>query len=403
MFTPDRQNLSNILQSNLSFGQIKKVGFVYDVILDETNERAKNSDIESALIGAITFRTIDGLTIDVDSPLPVAYPIDKHIKSLPVRNETVEIYEFSPGLFGYRRIGLEINPTFTAFSDAIESTFSPKTSKTATSGEYSKVQQTNIPRSSQNKSKTEGYGKYFEPQSGIHKLKLYEGDTLLESRFGQSIRFSAYNNDQKTFSPTTIIRNGESSQNRQVAENLPIEEDVNQDGSVIVLSSADYQLNFKEPTNTKPDSFSSLESKLVGNQLLLNSDRVIISSKNYETRFYSKKGFAFASDGEYSIDLKGGMEIYAEDNVTISARDRIIQLDSGAAGKLYLGSSDIDLEPVVKGNILVELLSELIEIVGQAQFATPAGPTAPGPTNVAKLQTLMGKLNSCLSSRTYTV
>ena len=49
----------------------------------------------------------------------------------------------------------------------------------------------------------------------IHKLKLYEGDTILESRFGdQSIRFSGYNNDDNTFSPTIIIRNRESDPSR---------------------------------------------------------------------------------------------------------------------------------------------------------------------------------------------
>ena len=31
------------------------------------------------------------------------------------------------------------------------------------------------------------YGDYFEADEKIHRLKLYEGDTLLESRFGQSM------------------------------------------------------------------------------------------------------------------------------------------------------------------------------------------------------------------------
>jgi hypothetical protein len=41
--------------------------------------------------------------------------------------------------------------------------------------------------------------------------------------------------------------------------------------------------------------------------------------------------------------------------------------------------------------------------MGQAQYATPSGPSAPGPTNVQKLQTLQRELNSCLSTKNFTV
>jgi len=399
----ERQQLSNQIESFANSVQTfnKKRGIVYNVILDETNELIKDSNIESALLGAITFRTVDDINIDEDSSLPIAYPIEKNIKTLPTRNELVEIYEFSPGLFGYRRLGLEINPTSNTNDSFIEDTFIPKTSQEAKASQYNKVQKTGIDRKNQNKTETQGLGEYFSPQVGIHKLKLYEGDTLIESRFGQSIRFSAYNNDEKTFSPTTIIRNGESPVNRQIDENLPVEENVNEDGSVIVMSSGDYQMNYQPPT-ILPESFPEIPSKLVGDNILINSGRVILSAKNEEMFFYSKKGFAFASEGDLSFDVKS-MEFFINDDFTISAKDRKITLDSGNAGKINLGTNTNELEPIVKGNTLIEILAELIEIVGQAQFATPAGVTMPGPTNVSKLQTLMGKLNTCLSQKNSTV
>lgn len=399
-----REILSNQVSDFSDFASRpnKKQGIVYNVILDETNELAKGTNIESALIGAITFRTSDDITINEETNLPIAYPLDKNFKTLPTRNEIVEIYEFTPNFFGYRRMGLEINPTSNSNDSLIENNFLPTTSDDAKSSQYNKVQKTNISRTNRDKSKTQGFGDYFVPQTGIHKLKLYEGDTLLESRFGQSIRFSAYNNDEKTFSPTTIIRNGESARNRQIDENLPIEENINEDGSVIIMSSGDYQLNFIPPTDTLPDSFPTIPSKLVGDNLLINSGRVILSAKNEEMMFYSKKGFAFASDGDISFDVNS-VEFFTKENFTFSAKDRILSLDSGDSGKINLGSNENDLEPIVKGNTLVELLAELIEIVGQAQFATPAGLTAPGPTNVARLQTLSQKLNSCLSQKNSTV
>ena len=390
--------------SDISEKRNRKVGIVYDVILDETNELIKDTNIESALIGAVSFRTVDDITIDDETNLPIAYPIDKNFKTLPTRNEIIEIYEFTRGLFGYRRLGLEINPTSNTSDTFIEENFSPRTSNDAKASQYSKVQKTGIQRTNQNNTETQGLGEYFEPQQGIHKLKLYEGDTLLESRFGQSIRFSAYNNDEKTFSPTTIIRNGESAQNRQVDENLPVEEDINQDGSTILMSSGDYQLDFIPPTETLPDSFPDIPSRLVGDQILINSGRVILSAKNEEMRFYSKKGFAFASDGDLSFDVNS-VEFFTKENFTFSAKDRILTLDSGNAGKINLGTNTTELEPMVKGNTLVELLGELIEILGQAQYATPAGITLPGPTppSIAKLQTLSQRLNSCLSQKNSTV
>lgn len=402
----ERESLSNQISdfSNFANRPSRKVGVVYNVILDESNEIVKGTNVESALLGAITFRTGDDITVSEEDSLPIAYPLEKNFKTLPTRNELVEIYEFTPNFFGYRRFGLEINPTTNSSQTLIEDNFTPTTSDEAKSSQYSKVQKTNINRTSTDKSKTKGFGDYFEPQTGIHKLKLYEGDTLLESRFGQSIRFSAYNNDEKTFSPTTIIRNGESPQNRQLDENLPIEEDINQDGSSIVMSSGDYQLNFTPPTETLPDSFPDIPSRLVGNQILINSGRVILSAKNEEMRFYSKKGFAFASDGDLSFDVNS-VEFFTKENFTFSAKDRILTLDSGNTGKINLGTNDKELEPMVKGNTLVDILSQLIEILGQAQYATPAGVTLPGPTppSVAKLQTLSQKLNSCLSQKNSTV
>ena len=69
----------------------KKIGTVYDVILDETHPYAKNNGYGSLVVGCILYRTKDNVTTSTDK-LPMAWPIDKNYKSLPVRNEEVEIY-----------------------------------------------------------------------------------------------------------------------------------------------------------------------------------------------------------------------------------------------------------------------------------------------------------------------
>jgi hypothetical protein len=237
----------------------------------------------------------------------------------------------------------------------------------------------------------------------LHFLKLYEGDTLIESRFGQSLRFSGYNNVTNTFSPTIILRNGESSRNRKDQALLVVEEDINRDGSTIVLGSNQYQLPFQPGTvsdngtsdfETKPDSFTEFPSKLIGDQILINSGRLIFSAKNAEMIFYSKKNYGFISDGGMSIDNKLGINVSVNDNINIVTNDRDVVMYTGN-GSIFLGSTG--LEPLVKGQQLVDILSQLIDAIVAQTFLTPSGPTAEGPVNIADFGAIKSRLNDILS------
>jgi hypothetical protein len=46
---------------------------------------------------------------------------------------------------------------------------------------------------------------------------------------------------------------------------------------------------------------------------------------------------------------------------------------------------------------LVNLLSQLVDAITQQIYITPAGPTSPGPTNVAVFQKIKSQLNTMLS------
>ncbi len=398
---------SNSLSGRNGSAQNKKTAYVYDIILDDTHPFVKDKGIEASFIGSIKFRTTDDLTTP-EGDLPVAHPMDKGFKNLPIKNELVEIYEFSPGFYGYRRIGLDFNPSFTNAKTSITDTTTPQPQSENTSKDYQEVASTGISKGSTNTSENIGYGKYYQPQLGIHKLKLYEGDATIESRFGQSIRFSGFNNDKNQFSPTLIIRNSESPLNRKLGQNKVVEEDINRDGSVIVFGSDQYQLGFQPGTvddngksdfETKPQSFGDYPSKLIGDQILINSGRVIISAKNAEMMFYSKKNYGFISDGNLSIDNKLGIDINVKDNINIVTNDKDVVMVTGN-GKIFLGSKD--LEPVVKGKQLVTLLAELIDVIGDMQFKTPAGPSAIGSENRKAFGAIKDKLNNILSNQNQT-
>jgi hypothetical protein len=55
------------------------------------------------------------------------------------------------------------------------------------------------------------------------------------------------------------------------------------------------------------------------------------------------------------------------------------------------------LEPLVKGQTLVDILGELIDTIVAQQYLTPSGPTKIGPENVPKFASIKSKLNSMLS------
>ena len=382
-------------------------GIVYSVILDETHPYLKNREdvigSESSYIGAIQFKLTNQPSSN-DAELPIAYPFDKNFKSIPTRNETVEILQGSTGLTMYRRIGPEISPNAQANDTLISGLFEQQKLEVDKGKDYSKVENTGITRSNQNENKKyDGLGDYFQRTPGIHKLKLYEGDTLFESRFGQSIRFSGYNNTGKKFSPTIIIRNNENSESKKKVVKFSSEEDINRDGSIIAITSDQYELPFqpgivddkgKSNFETKPESFFNYPQKLNGDQILINSGRIILSSKSAEMIFYSKKDYGFISDGGLSIDNKLGIDISIKDDFNVITNDRNVAFHTGK-GSIFLGNEN--LEPLVKGQTLVDILGELLDAIANQQYLTPSGPTKVGPENVPTFAKIKSKLNTILS------
>jgi hypothetical protein len=393
---------SNNLNSNYENADKFKtdIGIVYDVILDETGE---SKDIQT--IGAVKFR-FNNDTITPSNSLQYALPYDKNCATLPVRNEQVHIIKNGLGYY-YQRIQPDETPNNSAFINQISFKFeNTKNSNPLDNNSIEKYRKIGVHKTPvSNKSVSNDFnkfGNYFTLTNGIHKIKLYEGDTTIQSRFGQSLRFSAYNNPSRAFSPTLIIRNKEASENNKKERGVSVEEDVNRDGSIIAMTSGQHQSGFipgtvddkgKSDFKRQPDSFGDLP-KLIGDQMLLSSGRIILSSKNAETLIYSKKNIGFVSDGAMSIDTKLGMDISVGDDINIVTADRDVNIVSGK-GNIFLGSED--LEAMVKGKKLVELLNELLQAILDQQYLTPSGPSAIGPVNKATFASIQSKLDGVLS------
>ena len=403
------------------------IGIVIDVILDDTNKSlprfaevssvdgVDSSDVHTGKVGGVRARTLSNSEVQ-DDDLPIIYPLDDTLRTLPILGEEINIVRIAGKKF-YTRLETSGTPNVSneglvEYRDKFGNADKPGKGST-----YGNNSSTGVSQPQGGDTSNQGdYGDYFEADPKIHKLKLYEGDTILESRFGQSIRFSGYNNNENTFSPTIIIRNRESDPSRESQGEFQsqkvgglTEEDVNRDGSSIVMCSRDYQLPFIPGTvddkgtsdfETTLDTFKEYPSadELKGDQLLISSGRLIFSSKNAEMIFYSKGNYGFISDKGMSIDNALGIDITTGDNINITTTDNDFSIFAGQ-GRINIG--DDSEEQLVRGNALVDLLSELLTELASETHPTPAGPSGP-PVNAPKYNSIKNKLKDILSPNNYT-
>lgn len=395
-------------------------GVVVGVVTNIDDERIPKDSAEfedhiserSEYIGAVFVKTVSDPVSNAENTKPY-YPRNRNNFILPIVGETVRVF-VGGGVREYERIASNPNLNLGNFAKDAAKNLLPNDEKPnkSKSKNYKEVSQTGTTNTSGGgDSKVKDYGEYFQPER-VNSLRLYEGDTLLQSRFGQSIRFSAYNNEENTFSPTIIIRNRENDLTTQEKEGFITEEDVNRDGSTIAITSADYKLDFqpgivddKGSTDfeTTPINFE-LPKEYTGNdQILINSERIILSSKSQEMIFFSKGDYGFISDGKFTIDNgSGGALLDFGDDVLITTdrNDSNFTILAGT-GNIFLNTTETT-ERVVRGDSLVSLLGELIDAINQQVYNTPSGPTAVGPTNRSTFNDIKSRLEDALSTLNYT-
>jgi hypothetical protein len=334
-------------------------------------------------------------------------PHDRNNLDLPIVGETVKLVVKGEGTYYERIPGNDLNLGNAKLNiDLLTHPNEENSNNTSNYNETNKTGTSNA--SSTNQSRTTSYGTHFT-KNQVNELKPEEGDKIFQSRFGQSIRMSAYNNPNGVFSPTIIIRNGQG----VIAEktNTKINEDINLDGSTILLGSNEYQSNFTATTAQQISKFQEYPSILNGNQLILNSDRIILSAKTGNMIFHSRSNYGFISDGRFSIDngLGADLDFGGDVNITTDRTNSNFFVNTGS-GKIFL-NTDLNgkspnttkqTEPFVRGNTLKELLEKMIDLIVEQVYRTPAGPTAIGPENKVDFNDLKSRLSEMLSTQNFT-
>ena len=373
---------------------------VLSIVLDETHPRFQELGEWNGL-GIIEFE-------DVINPLPsnsllIARPLQGNIKNFPLINEIVyiislpntEIASISSNTISYyiSIVSLWNHPHHNAFPT------SPNKLPPTQQKDYAQTATGNVRRVTDQS--TEIFlGKTFFERSNIHPLLPFEGDTLYEGRWGNSIRIGSTVADTPNNwssvglngDPILIIRNGQGVQTEEGW--VPTVEDINNDDSSIyatstqkipLKASSTSYLSYKENPPQTPDQYA-------GKQIIINSGRLVFNTTLDHILFSSKK----------SINLN------AQKSVNIDSPTVTIQ-----SGKLYLGSKNAT-ESLLLGNKTIATLNNLItNLSAFLQICSTVVSTAPGtplvPLNLAanqlstQLKFIQGNLEKLKSKSNFTI
>lgn len=368
----------------------------------------KNFDKKDArFLGAIQFqRAIPILKENY------AFPFDKNNVTYPIIGETVLIIVSGNECFWLPYTNTQYPNYREDYKTSKASTERPL--KTAGGGnnskDYKESKDTGTPN--QSKPKSDSEKSKYKVNEKVKFLKPKEGDTILQGRVGNTIRFSEFHltEDGKTSSPSVFIRNKQNPKLDEKPIGELIEEDINEDGTSIYLTSGKVKVPFKETIKKTKDAFKEYPTsdKLTGDQLWVNSDRIILSAKAKEFIIFGKGNTGIITDGTFTVDAEKDIYLHTNKNITFHSKgSNKIFLNSDSGGKIYLGKDKGEgdagaaVQKMVLGGELVKIMGELIDAITEQVYATPVGPTSPGPTNAAAFKAIKGKLKTLLSSKNF--
>jgi hypothetical protein len=239
---------------------------------DEWPEGWNTQDqIDYSWIGRIKVRMIHSQNKAPINELSWVLPMDGTIKEYPLVNEIVIVAKYVNNLYYTRRLNSR-NFLNNSADFRTEPRFGANNRLTAQNCPNLKgaLNSSNISKASNKYGQF--LGKYFKANNIVRPLKNYEGDTIIESRFGSSIRFGcyednpeidagtsegngdAYNNNLGN--PMILIRNRQKPRaGEEDTYSHTILEDINHDGSSIHITSGKTKSKFA-PTLVGPEGDS---------------------------------------------------------------------------------------------------------------------------------------------------
>jgi len=384
---------NNNLENKISNAQGKVVAArVIDIVLDENHKYYELVGQWNG-IGAIFYEIVN--KSGTKSYPNFALPYDAQLKTYPLINEIVLLISLPNQSMGFvssnesyfymSPLGIWNHPHHDAYPNVLDGLNDEEQTRdypTTTSGSVRRVTDgsTEIDLNSSNPSQNTFPEKEKE-KTNIHPLLPFMGDSLLEGRHGQSLRFGStaksksekknnWSDSGENGDPITILRNGQPS---KVSDEgwIPITENINNDLSSIYLTSTQklpYNLSIEKSEKwLKPPTFPG---QYILPQILLNSSQISINSKEDSILLSSKKSIGLTCEDE--INLTGNNTVLDTTNLYLGSKR--------ATESVLLGDKTI--------NTLKQITSLLKSITNVLQLDQmyPAGiPIPNGPLNVVSL------------------
>ena len=443
-------DLSTSIRSK-KFGQ-NSLALVTDVV---TNEEHGDYGKTGILVGKIWCKYVDwsGHSTSKQTSL-TAMPLESELQAYPLIGEMVFIRTIQGRRFYTRRVNISKR---LQYSNSVKKqdrlTFDKTEQNTseamqqARTSDGGQLYNPNQPTSLQ----TLGNENY-EPLGvdELHSLKHFDGDVILQNRYGASLRFGSSQSEHalnqqvnevtrtiesdnvsinllgptKPLSNNPIIvmrvgqhENAEITSNRALGARAQTIEDVNRDDSSFVLST-NQQINFRFSTIEQPYGFENIyfrstqrvqgnagllanitepdglkKAALLGNQSLLNSDRLVFNAKTEDVIFSTSRDFISLTNKDTILDtgndfVIGAKQIYLLNNST----------DLGTVDK----SQKDRYDQVALAGEVVRVITELIDALCRGGAYTGGGPA---PIMAAGLLELKGPamLQSLNKIRSYLV
>jgi len=384
------------------FDKYDKPGGSINDTVSVYNENRNFSDLDASLYGAITYRYEDSVQQNI-----VARPFDRNNFTFPIKGETVVILK----MFGTYSQTFWLPYTNTPYPNYRKDYSADKNTRPDTKSDTGKgLDPTKVSAAGgitqTNKPKNDDIG--YKINEKIKFLKPKNGDTILSGRVGNTIRMSELflSSDGKSY-PGIFIRNKQNAEldSKKIGE--LVDEDINKDGTSVYFVSGKTKVPFKETVGKSKKAFSGYPSDFSGDQLFVNSDRIILSAKAKEFIIFGKGNTGIITDGSFSVDATKPIHILSSNNVTIESEGGNQIFLNSNSGKIYLGKNQgaggvgAAVQQMVLGGELVDLLEELILAIINQQYLTNSGTTGLGPINASDFVQISNKLKTILSANNY--
>ena len=330
---------------------------VTDIVLDETHPKFIEYGRWNG-VGTVNFEQVNTPEAK-DIAKPIAKPFFPQFKSFPLVNEIVLLFSLPDSNMGVQdtskiyyylnAISIWNHPHHNAYPNIFDGVNDEEQKQDYQAIEGGSVRRVEDESTEINLQGDNPTGGTFIERTNIHPILPFVGDNIFEGRFGNSIRLGSTTKSKGLYknnwsesgeegNPITILRNGQPTDSSEEGW-IPIVDNINNDLSSIYLTSNQLipiKASSTNYTGISDENIPEFPNQYKGNQVILNSGRVLLNSTTDSILLSSKKVISLSAKSDIGISTSGSIAM--------------------ESGELKLGGSNAE-QPAVLGDIFLDRLS----------------------------------------------